>query len=99
MCECPLSSALLSGLTGQGGTPLNVAVTLTTADEVIELRQRIKTLEAMITDHEREFNRVQYLYMCEVSLNLQLQDIMRAYHVSFPSRLCTTGVRSNSDGG
>lgn len=93
MCECPLSSALLSGMAGQGGTPLKLAVTLTTADEVIQLRQRILTLEELLADHEREYNRVQYLYMCEVQLNLQLQDIMRAHHVPFPRRLCTTGVK------
>lgn len=92
MCDCPLSSALLSGILGQGGTPLNVAVTLTTSDEVMALRSRISELERQLAELETTFNRTQYRYMCEVQLNLQLQDIMRAAHVSFPRRLCTKGT-------
>lgn len=92
MCECSLSSALLSGLIGQGGTPLNVAVTLTPSDEVMSLRSRIVDLESQLADLETTFNRTQYRYMCEVQLNLQLQDLMRAAHVPFPRRLCTTGT-------
>lgn len=92
MCECLLSSALLSGLTGQGGTPLNVAVTVTPSDEVMALRSRIAELEDQLSDLETTFNRTQYRYMCEVQLNLQLQDIMRSADVPFPRRLCTTGT-------
>lgn len=61
--ECPLSSALLSFLTGGEGSPLMLR-----------------------TEH----NRTEYLYMCEVTLNLQLQDLMCAAGVPFPRRLCTT---------
>ena len=92
MCECPLSSALLSALTGQGGTPLNVAVTVTPSDQVTLLRKRIVELQTQLAELEAEFNRAQYRYMCEVQLNLQLQDIMRRAGVSFPRRLCTSGV-------
>lgn len=91
MCECPFSLALLSAF-GQGGAPLNVAVTLTASDEVTSLRSRISDLEHQLSDLRTSFNRAQYLYMCEVQLNLQLQDIMRAAGVSFPRRLCTSGV-------
>lgn len=92
MCECPLSSTLLSGIFGQGGAPLNLAVTLTTSDEVLSLRSQIAALEGQLADLQRDFNRTEYLYMCEVQLNLQLQDIMRAAGVPFPRRLRTTSV-------
>lgn len=92
MCECPFSSAPLSCLLGQGGAPLNLAVTLTPSDEVISLRTRIAELESQLSDLTVTFNRTQYRYMCEVQLNLQLQDIMRCAGVSFPRRLCTTGT-------
>lgn len=92
MCDCPLSSALLSGLFGQGGTPLNVAVTVTPSDEVTSLRSRIAQLEEQFSELQRSFNRTQYLYICEVQLNLQLQDLMRAAGVPFPRRLCTRGT-------
>lgn len=92
MCECPLSSALQSCLSGLGGAPLNVAVTLTSSDEVLALRSRLVELEGQLSELQRDFNRVQYLYMCEVQLNLQLQDLMRAAGVAFPRRLCTSGV-------
>ena len=92
MCECPFSSALLSGILGQGGTPLNVAVTVTPSDEVTALRTRIAQLEGQLSELETTFNRTQYRYMCEVQLNMQLQDLMRAAGVSFPRRLRTTGT-------
>lgn len=92
MCECPLSTALLSGIFGQGGTPLNVAVTVTPSDEVTSLRSRIAEVEGQLSELQRSFNRVQYLYICEVQLNLGLQDLMRQAGVPFPRRLRTTGV-------
>lgn len=91
MCDCPLSTALLSGILGQGGAPLNISVTVTPSDQVTALRSLVSDLRRHLADLERDYNRVQYLYMCEVQLNLQLQDIMRAAGVSFPRRLCTTG--------
>lgn len=92
MCECILSSALQTALTGLGGAPLNVTVTLTPSDEVLQLRDRVAHLQRQLDASQIEFNRVQYRYMCEVQLNLQLQDIMRRAGVSFPRRLCTTGT-------
>lgn len=96
MCECSLSSALQSAISGLGGTPLNVAVTVTPSDEVISLRSRVAELEGQLSDLQRSYNRTEYLYMCEVQLNLQLQDIMRAAGVSFPRRLRTTGTVPDS---
>lgn len=92
MCECPLSSALLSGILGQGGTPLNVAVTVTSSDEVVSLRSQITALEGELSELRTAFNRAQYLYICEVQLNMQLQDLMNRAGVPFPHRLRTTGV-------
>lgn len=91
MCECPLSSALLGSLTAGEGSPLRVAVTLTASDEVTALRSRVASLEAELAALRTAYNRTEYLYMCEVQLNLQLQDLMRAAGVPFPRRLCTTG--------
>lgn len=92
MCECILSSALLAGVSGQGGAPLHVEVTLTSSDEVMSLRSRVAELEGRLLELQQSFNRTEYLYMCEVQLNLQLQDLMRQAGVPFPRRLCTSGV-------
>lgn len=92
MCECPLSSALLSALTGGEGTPLKVAVSLTPSDEVTALRAQVADLESQLADLRKEYNRVEYRYRFEVMLNFQLQDLMRAAHVPFPRRLQTTGT-------
>lgn len=90
MCECPLSSALLFALTGEGGSPLKVAVSLTTSDEVNALRAQVAELTAQLANLRQEYNRVEYRYRFEVMLNFQLQDIMRAAGVPFPRRLRTT---------
>lgn len=92
MWEYLLSLALLSGLLGQGGAPLNVSVTVTNSELVTLLRDRVAALQAELFELQVDFNRVQYRYMCEVQLNLQLQDLMRAAGVPFPRRLCTTGT-------
>ncbi len=91
--ECPLSSALLSYLTGGEGSPLKVSVSVTPSDEVTALRAQVAALEAELAMLRTEHNRTEYLYMCEVKLNLQLQDLMRAAGVPFPRRLCTTSQR------
>lgn len=92
MCECILSQALRPFLSGSGGAPLNISVTLTPSDEVTSLRSRVSELQDQLVALQRDFNRTEYLYMCEVQLNLQLQDIMRASGVSIPRRLCTRGT-------
>lgn len=97
MCECPLSSALLSALTGEGGSPLKVAVSLTTSDEVNALRSQVADLTAQLVNLRQEYNRVEYRYRFEVMLNFQLQDIMRAAGVPFPRRLCTSQTLEGLD--
>lgn len=92
MCECLSSSAPLSCILGQGGTPLNIAVTLTSSDEVLSLRSQVSELQGQLSELQQSFNRAQYLYMCEVQLNWQLQDILKAAGISFPRRLRTTGT-------
>lgn len=87
---CPLSSALLSYLTGGEGTPLRIAVDLTPSDEVTALRAQVAALEAELADLRQTYNKVEFRYRCEVLLNLQLQDLMRVAGVPFPRRLCTT---------
>ena len=59
---------------------------------ISSLRSELSVLNAQLDELQRSFNRVQYLYMCEVQLDLQLQDLMRAAGVPFPRRLCTSGV-------
>lgn len=92
MCECPISSALSGLLTAGEGTPLKVAVTLTTSDEVLALRSQVASLQAALAELRASYNRVEFWYSCEVRLNLQLQDIMAAAGVPFPDRLRTRGV-------
>ncbi len=87
---CPLSSALLSCLTGGEGAPLKVSVEVTPSDEVVALRTRVSELEGELAALRIAYNRTEYLYGCEVRLNLQLQDLMRVAGVPFPRRLCTT---------
>lgn len=90
MCDCPLSSALLSALTGEGGAPLKVAVSLTPSDEVTALRSQVADLTLKLAELQRDYNKVEFRYRCEVLLNFQLQDLMRAAGVPFPRRLRTT---------
>lgn len=92
MCECILSSALRSAGIGTGGAPLCLSVTLTTSDEVQQLRSKVASLQRDLDAARIDFNRVEYRYRCEVLLNLQLQDLMRAAGVPFPRRLCTKGT-------
>ena len=92
MCDCPLSFALAPILTGGGGSPLKVEVSLTPSDEVNALRSQVSELQARVAELQRDFNKVEYRYRCEVMLNLQLQDIMAVAGVPFPRRLRTTGT-------
>lgn len=90
MCECPISSALLASLTSGEGTPLKVAVTVTPSDEVNALRSQVSELQLQLAELQRDFNKVEFRYRCEVLLNLQLQDLMTCAGVPFPRRLRTT---------
>lgn len=89
MAECPLTVALLSALTGGEGTPLKVAVSLTASDEVAALRAQVADLTAELAQLRADYNKVEFRYRCEVLLNFQLQDLMRAAGVPFPRRLRT----------
>lgn len=51
-CDCPLSSALLPYLTGEGGSPLKVAVSVTPSDEVVALRSQVAELQAELQKQE-----------------------------------------------
>lgn len=55
--ECPLSSALLSYLTGGEGSPLKVSVSVTPSDEVTALRSQVAALEAELAMLRTEHNR------------------------------------------
>ena len=66
-------------------------MTLTASDEVMALRSQVASLQAELAALRTAYNRTEYLYGCEVRLNLQLQDLMRSAGVPFPRRLCTTG--------
>lgn len=92
MGDCPLSSALLSYLTGGEGTPLKVEVSVTPSDEVNALRDRVAELEGELAELRQAYSRVEYRYRCEVLLNLQLQDLMRVAGIPFPRRLRTAGA-------
>lgn len=67
-------------------------VSLTPSDEVQQLRAQLAELQARYDELVRDFNKVEYRYRCEVMLNFQLQDLLRAHGVRFPDRLRTVGL-------
>ncbi len=61
-------------------------MSLTAADEVIAMREQIRSLEAEIERLRGLSNRAEYLFACESSLNNQLIDFCRDNGVKVPSR-------------
>lgn len=85
--ECPISAALLSQSLGGEGTPLKLDITLTTSDEVMELRARVADLEAQLAELKEAHRRTEYLYRCECLLNFEMQDLLKSHRIAFPARL------------
>lgn len=75
-------SLLPSSVEGEGGTPLRLEVVVTTSDEVLSLRARVKELEEVIEGLRSEYNRIEYLYRCESIINQRLIDRCREVKVN-----------------
>lgn len=79
-CPCPLH-------VGGQGTPFKVEVVLTTADEVVSLRQQLADAQVLIDDLRAQLNRAEYLFRCETVINGRLTDLCRAQRVQLPRSL------------
>lgn len=86
MCPNPLS-APLSFILGQGSAPLKLEVSVTPSDEVQRLRTRVHELETELNALQSSYNRVEYLYRCEVLVNAQLLDHCKDRGLRVPKRL------------
>lgn len=80
--------SLLSALCdGQGGASLNLHVSVTPSDEVVELRNQVLDLHRQLDALDARYRRVEYRYGCEVKVNEQICDIAKRCGVDIPSRL------------
>lgn len=58
-------------------------VVLTTSDEVLSLREKVKALTDEIGRLQGEFNRVQLMYVSESIINTELQDLLRSHGIPY----------------
>lgn len=71
----------------QGGVPLKLDITVTPSDEVQALRSQVHALQQELNDLQAQYNRVEYLYRCEVLISHQLADLCKEHGVKVPHRL------------
>lgn len=77
--------ALLSCIQpGQGGIPLNVQVTVTPSDEVLDLRRQITELKEEKLDLKARLDRCEYLLMCQHGINDQLRQLLINNGIKIP---------------
>lgn len=76
-----LVSALIQMLDRVGQEPLNLAVSVCDAQEVQELKQQVEKLQDELKQMKVRFNRVEYLYRCEVTVNSELCDLCRQHGI------------------
>lgn len=67
--------------------PLSVAVTVTTADEVLELRAEVARLKAEAEAAKAAYNHLEYQFRCESVINQELTDLCREKGVPFRAAL------------
>ena len=63
--------------------PLAVAVTVTTADEVLALRVEVARLKAEGEAAKAAYNHLEYQFRCESVINQELVDLCRENGVNF----------------
>lgn len=77
--------ALLSCIQpGQGGIPLNVQVTVTPSDEVLELRRQITELKEERLEMKTRLDRCEYLLMCQYGISDQLTQLLHDNGIKIP---------------
>lgn len=56
---------------------------LTTSDELLDLRERVKYLTDELARSQAEYNRVQLKYVSESIINTELQDLLRSHGIPY----------------
>jgi len=79
-----LCSLLCQSIRAGEGIPLNI--TLTTSDEVQQLRQQLADLEQKQEELQKAFHRVEFNFRCESIINMELQDFCTRNGLRPPAR-------------
>lgn len=56
---------------------------LTTSDELLDLRERVKYLTDELARSQAEYNQVQLKYVSESIINTELQDLLRSHGIPY----------------
>lgn len=80
-----LCSLLCQSIRAGEGIPLKI--TLTTSDEVQQLRQQLADLEQKQQELQSAFHRVEFNFRCESIINMELQDFCTHNGLRPPARL------------
>ena len=83
----PSAPQLVVPFPSWGPLPLKLEVTVTSSDEVQDLRRQLSDLASQLQDLKDQVNRVEYLYRCETIINLKLTDYCRAHGLKIPRHL------------
>lgn len=77
-----LSLALSRFLDRVGEGPINLSVSLCEAAIVQDLRQQVIALEARLDELTKRYDHTEFLYRCEVSVNMQLLDLCKEHGIT-----------------
>lgn len=70
-----------------GKGELRISLAVTDAQEVIDLRDQIAALQAELAGLRERCRSLEYDYRCEVIVNMELQDLLKANRISYRSAL------------
>lgn len=60
--------------------PLKLDISLTPSQQVLSLQKRVSDLTYRIDDMQRNYDRLEYKYRCEVLVNSELMDICKSHN-------------------
>lgn len=66
---------------------MRVSLAITDAQEVIDLRDQITSLQSEIVQLRERCRSLEYDYRCEVVVNMELQDLLNAHRINYRSAL------------
>lgn len=66
--------------------PIRLEVTYTPAEEVVQLRSRVKELELDLLKKTQDYKQLEFKYCMQINLQMQLGDWARENKVKIPSR-------------